>query len=506
MGAIRAFGMFEFDTAASTLRRAGTPVRLGQRAATILDALTAAGGRVVSKPELMDKVWPGLFVEEANLSVQVSHLRRTLGTRADGAEWIVTVPGLGYRFAVEDGVSTPRDHRPDLVILPFDQLDGDTEGHVISEGLVAELIAALSRFHAFTTISRSIAFTYRSRTVPSREVAAELGVAYVLEGTVRRHGERLRVTAQLVDGTTGRQIWAERYERTLGDVFEVQDAIVEAVAIRVGTSLQAHEVALSRRNRPASAASYDIYLQALADLTDESEQANRRAFWRLEQALVSDPDNATILAQAAWALEHRHTMGWPPIGDDDVDLCLRLARRGLQHAAGDAVVMAQCGMALLQAGRDYAGGLAVLRAACAANPMSLFVNAAAGVAEIHCGDLEQAEARLQRIVTLSWLDPDIRFALCGLAMIHIIRAEYELALARAGHALAVNPQFDATYWMLVAANAHLGRLDESRRQLAKLRRLAPSVTLSSIRRGQPAMIPGRIDPVLAGLRLAGLGD
>jgi tetratricopeptide (TPR) repeat protein len=168
--------------------------------------------------------------------------------------------------------------------------------------------------------------------------------------------------------------------------------------------------------------------------------------------------------------------------------------------------MAQCGMALLQAGRDYHAGMAVIRAAAAANPNSLFATVAAGVAEIHCGELNEAENQLSRAIAMSPLDPDTRFALCGLAMIHIIRGDYELALARAGHALAINQHFDATYWMLVAANAHLGRQAEAQRYLASLKQLVPDISLNRIRDGQPAMIPGRIEPILEGLRLAGLEE
>jgi TolB-like protein/Flp pilus assembly protein TadD len=504
MGAVLTFGSFEFDPVGPTLHRAGAPLKVGQRALALLTALIEAGGKVVAKPELMDRAWPGLFVEEANLSVQISQLRRLLGPRPDGGDWIVTVPGLGYRFTQDRLPSAVRGDRPGLVVLPFDHVEGDAGVGYFADGVVTDLIAALTRFRSFCVLSRSIAFTYRHRVVDSRQVARELGVRYVLEGALRRNGNKLRVTTQLVDGISGDQIWAERFEGSLDDVFAVQDAIVESVAVRVEPSVQATELARSRRERPASVVGYDIYLRALADLTDESEPANRCAFALLREALLSDPDNAAILAQAAWALEHRHTMGWPALGEDDVELCLRLARRALQHAQGDAVVMAQCGMALLQAGRDYESGVAVIRAAAAANPNALFVSAAAGVAAIHCGDLDEAESLLLRVTALSPLDPDTRFALCGLAMIHIIRGKYELALARAGHALAVNQHYDATYWMLVAANAHLGRMAEAKRHLASLRQLAPNISLSSIRAGQPAMIHGRIEPILDGLRLAGL--
>jgi len=506
MDSIVTFGPFEFDPTGPTLRQSGNLLKVGRRALALLTALLEARGKVVSKPDLMDRAWPGLFVEEANLSVQISHLRRVLGTAPGGEDWIVTVPGLGYCFAAARWASMPSGASPGLAVLPFDHAAGDEGVDYFADGVVTDLTAALTRFRGFTVVSRNVAFTYRGKPTDSRQVARELGIRYLLEGSLRRSGDRLRVTAQLVDGLTGSQIWAERFDGLLDDVFAVQDRIVECVAVRVEPALLANELALSRRERPGSVAVYDIYLRALAELTDESEPANRRAFMLLQQALETEPDNAAILAQAAWALEHRHSMGWPALGEAESDTCLRLARRALQHARGDAVVMAQCGMALLQAGRDYQGGLAVIRAAARANPNALFVNAAAGVAEMHCGDLEQAEFSFLRVLDLSPLDPDTRFALCGLAMIDIIRGDYERALARAGHALAVNQFFDATYWMLVAANAHLGRLAEARRHLDRLRRLAPHVSLSAIRNGQPAMLPDRIEPVLAGLRLAGLKE
>lgn len=498
------FGEFELDPTSQTLSRSGQALKVGQRAMALLGALVEAGGATVSKHALMDRAWPGLFVEEANLTVQISSLRRLLGPAPGGGDWIATVPGLGYRFATPRMQAPVRDGRPALVVLPFYHAEGDVDGGYFADGVVTDLIAALTSFKGLLVVSRSVAFAYGSRGVDSRDVARELGVQYVLEGSFRRDGPRLRVTTQLVDGASGAQIWAERFEGVLDDVFAMQDRIVESVAVRVQPSVQLHELEKLRRHRPASIAIYDIFLRAQADLMDESETANRRAFGLLQTAILAEPDNAAILMQACWALEHRHTMGWPALGENDVDLCLRYARRALQHANGDANIMAQCGMALLQAGRDYRGGMAVIRAATTTNPNSVFALAAFGVASIHCGELDEAESVLRRVVNLAPLDPDVRFALCGLSMIEIIRGDHEKALALAGHALAVNQHFDATYWMLIAANAHLGRLGEAQRYRDALLTLAPATTVSSIRAGQPAMIPGRIEPILEGLRLAGL--
>ena len=498
------FGDFELDLAGLTLRQAGQVVRVGQRAIHLLAALAEANGETVSKPRLMDRAWPGLFVEEANLSVQVSQLRRLLGRRDDGRDWIVTVPGLGYRFALDRPTAAESAGWPGLVVMPFTHGEGDADMGYFAEGMVSDLIAALTSFQSLSVISRNIAFTYRDRDMDSRDVARDLGVRYLLEGSLRRDGQRLRLVTQLVDGVSGTQIWAERFDGQLDDVFAVQDRIVEAVAARVAPSVGASELARSRLERPTSVAAYDIFLRAKADLDNESEPANRRAFARLQQALESEPDNAAILCHAAWALEHRHTMGWEPLGADDVEQCLTLTRRCLQHARGNARLAAQCAMCLMQVGRDYPAAIAVAREAARANPNDPFVTAVAGVMAIHCGTLEEAETHLRRVLAMAPLDPDTRFALCGLAMIDVIRGEYERALAHAGHALAVNPHFDASHWMLIAANAHLGRQAEARRRLAELMHLSPGVTLGGIRAGQPAMIPGRIEPILDGLRLAGM--
>lgn len=506
MNGVVHFGEFEFDPASMTLRRAGLVVKAGQRALSLLAALVEAGDETVSKPELMDRAWPGLFVEEANLSVQMSHLRRLLGRREDGSDWIVTVPGLGYRFAADHPHPEPGAGRPGLVVLPFAHSQGDPDIGYFAEGMVSDLIAALTSFQSLAIVSRNIAFTYRNREVDSRLVARELGVPYVLEGSLRRDENRLRVNVQLVDGKSGTQLWADRFDGQLDDVFAVQDRIVEAIAARVAPSIGASELGRSRRERPSSVATYDIFLRAKADLDDESEPANRRAFALLQQALQTEPDNAAILCHAAWALEHRHAMGWPALGADDVELCLRLTYRCLQNARNDARLSAQCAMNLMQVGRDYAAALAVARAAAMTNPNDPLATAVAGIVTIHCGTLEEAETHLRRALRMAPLDPDTRFALCGLSMVALIRGEYELALAHAGHALAVNRFFDATHWMLIAANAHLGRMAEAERRLADLLQLSPNVTLGSIRAGQPAMIQGRIDPVLDGLRLAGMPE
>ena len=293
--------------------------------------------------------------------------------------------------------------------MPFENLSGDPEQDYFADGIVEDIVTALSRFTSFAVIARNSSFVYKGRSVDVRQVANELGVRYVLEGSVRRAGSRLRITAQLVDGVTGAHLWARNFDGALEDVFDFQDKITESVATLVEPRIQAAEIERSRRERPGSMATYDIYLRALAKISSESAKDNADAYALLTEALALEPDNAVFLAHAAWALEHRISMGWPSIGPDDRQKCADLARRGLEHAAGDAMLMAHCGMALLLGAKDYDWGMAVVQAAVEANPNNLLIVVRAGIANIFCGSIDDALTYLHRANRLSPGDPGRSF-------------------------------------------------------------------------------------------------
>ena len=328
----------------------------------------------------------------------------------------------------------------------------------------------------------------------------------MLEGSVRRVGNRLRITAQLVDGVTGAHLWARNFDGALEDVFDFQDRITESVATLVEPRIQAAEIERSRRERPGSVATYDIYLQALTRISSESAKDNAEAYELLTEALAHEPDNGVFLAHAAWALEHRISMGWPSIGPDDRRTCGDLARRGLEHAGGDAMLMAHCGMSLLLGAKDYDLGMAVVQAAVEANPNNLLIVVRAGIAHLFFGSIEDALTYLHRANRLSPGDLGAHFSLIGIAVVQMIRGDYNEALVWAARSLASNPNFDPTYWVLIAANAHLGRMDEAHRLLENLRRIVPGVSLASIRAAQAGRDPSRHTAILEGLRLAGLEE
>ncbi len=511
-----AFGPFLLAPHNGMLFRDGELVAIGQRGALLLGALLKNPGAVITKAELMDAAWPGTAVEESNLSVQIASLRKHLGSSPDGGEWIATVPRVGYRFVgdIVEGQGPFDAHRavsheaviPSLAVLPFHNLSSDPEQDYFADGVVEDIITALSRFKSFAVIARNSSFVYKGRNVDVRQVAEDLGVRYVLEGSVRRAGDRLRINAQLVDGLDGAHLWAQNFDGGLDDVFDFQDRITESVVTLVEPYVQIAEIERSRRERPKSIAAYDMYLQALPKLYSETEKQYREAYALLLKALVIEPDSAVILAHAAWVLGHRHTMGWAQIGPDDKQRCTEMSRRGLDHAGGDAMAMAQCAMMLIHTAKDYDWGMAVIQSAVEANPNSLAVVFRAGIAHLHCGSIEDALGYFYRASRLSPRDPSAHYSLTGIAHAQMVLGNYAEALGWARRSLAVNSNFAPTYWMLIAAAAHLGRMEEAHRHLAQFRTITPDVTIARIRAGQPAKDPSRLAAILEGLRLAGLEE
>jgi len=397
-----------------------------------------------------------------------------------------------------------RDAIPSLAVLPFQNMSGDPEQDYFADGVVEDLITALSRFRSFAVIARNSSFVYKGRSVDVRQIARELAVRYVLEGSVRRAGNRLRIAAQLVEGSTGKHLWANKFDADVADIFDVQDQVTESVVAIVQPQIQRAELDRTRSKRPESLDAYDLYLRALPKMNTESGEENAEGLALLEQAIELEPDYATALALAAAGYQHRVAMGLPPATADDRERSLMLERRAMASAPDDPTVLAQCGMVRHTTGRDYDQGLLMLLRAMEANPNDATFVWGAGIAHLKGGSLDEAKALFERAVRLS--PGDAFIGLTGIAHVQMALGNYEDALDFAQRSLARNPRFPATYWMLIAGNAHLGRLDEAKRVLAMLQKLVPGITLARIKQGQHAKDPQRIDVLIEGMRLAGMPE
>ena len=391
---------------------------------------------------------------------------------------------------------------PLLAVLPFQNMSGDAEQEYFADGVVEDLITALSRFKSFAVIARNSSFVYKGRAVDVRQFAREVGVRYVVEGSVRRSGNRLRIAAQLLDGTNGAHLWAHNFDGAVEDVFDVQDRITEGVVAVVEPKVQRAEIDRSRRERPESLDAYDLYLRALQKINTSRPDDNAAGLELLDRAIAQEPGYAVALALAANGLQHRLTMGWPAMTDDDEGKCLRLAREALAIGGDDPLVLARCGLVLLLVGHEYDRGLQILKRALAANPNDVLVLSHTGVANVLSGSLDEAVALLHRAIDLS--PGDAWSGMTGLAEAHLCLGQYEDALEWAGRSLAENPNFNVTYWILIAAKAHLGRMDEARQELATLQAMAPGVSIARL--GLHAKDQRSNDVITEGLRLAGMPE
>jgi TolB-like protein len=339
-GEIR-FGRFRVDFARRELRRGETPVRLGSRALDILCVLAAAEGVVVTKDELMARVWAGVVVEENTLHVHISALRKALAEDEDGESWIVTVPGRGYRLlrspepsAIDTsapGRSLPVPDQPSVAVLPFLNLSGDPEQEYFADGMVEEITTALSRIRRLFVTARNSSFAYKGQNIDVKQVGRELGVRYLLEGSVQRSGNLLRITAQLIDAGTGAHSWADRFEGSLQYLFELQDRVASSVTGVIEPTLQAAEIRRSDTRPTADLTTYELYLRALAHHRSYEKDRLVEALDLLGRALERDPDYGPALALAAYCHAQLDLNGWTDDRDANrlmgLDLALSAAGR-----------------------------------------------------------------------------------------------------------------------------------------------------------------------------------
>jgi TolB-like protein len=275
-------------------------VSLGGRALDVLAALTAAAGETVSKNALLDRVWPGLTVEENNLQVQISALRRVLG---EG--WIVTVPGRGYRLVMPVEKADPAANldpvgKPSIAVLPFVNTGGSSDEDYFADGMTEEIINALSRMRSFFVIARNSSFTYKGRAVDVRQVGRELGVRYVVDGSVRCAAGHVRVNAQLIDSETGNHVWAERYDRAVENVFDVQDEITEALTVAINPAVADAELRRALRKPPENLGAWEAYQRGLWHARKATAADNERALEFFRRSSELDPTFASPHAMLAY--------------------------------------------------------------------------------------------------------------------------------------------------------------------------------------------------------------
>src|SRR3954463_9051695 len=288
------FGDFRLDLSRRKLTRNGVPVQLKNRTLDILCVLAAAKGETVSKDALMSRVWLNVPVTENNLQVHLSALRRALDGERKGESFLVTVPGRGYRLlgvgapGRSNGIAASRQapavpDKPSIAVLPFTNMSGDPEQEYFADGIAEDIITALSRMRWLFVIARNSSFAYKGRGVDVKEVGTALGVRYVLEGSVRKSANRVRITGQLIDASSGTHLWADRFDGSLDDIFDLQDQVTASVVGAIAPKLEQAEIERAKRKPTQNLDAYDYYLRGLAAVHKWTKEANDEALANLSR-------------------------------------------------------------------------------------------------------------------------------------------------------------------------------------------------------------------------------
>jgi adenylate cyclase len=466
-------GPYRLDRRQRTLMRDGVAVPLGGRALDTLAALAAAGGETVAKDALLDAVWPGVIVEENNLQVQISTLRRTLG---EG--WIVTVPGRGYRLVVPppapDAASPlplPLPDRPSLAVLPFANLSGDPEQEYFTDGMVEDITTGLSRIGGLFVIARNSSFTYKGRAVDVKQVGRELGVRYLLEGSVRKAGGRVRITCQLIDAATAAHLWADRFDGTLDDIFDMQDRITASVVGAVEPSLRVAEAERAHAKPTENLDAYDLYLRALRPMFQASRESLFAAHALLERALVIDPGYSQAKAFLARGICAACSQGWRQ--DGDRERALQLAHEALADHRDDPLTLGLAGHALGFLSPDKDQALMVTRRAVELNPNSALLHSYVGWVHVYRCEPQPAIDCQLRAIRLSPRDPEMGYFLSVIAFAHLMLGDHARAESFAARSLAEMPRWATAQRVRIAALIGLGREEEARTAGRDFMRMAP---------------------------------
>ena len=478
---IHALGPFRLDTRGDLLLLGDEPVALGRRAVALLRVLVEQRGALVLKDALIEAAWPGQSVEESNLTVQIAALRRALGAVPGGDRWIETRPRRGYRFvgpavtvkpadaiAVEaastadPGLTLPE--RPSLAVLPFQNMSGDPEQEYFADGMVEDITTELSRFRELFIIARTSTFAYKGKAVDVRQIARELGVRYVLEGSVRQSPNNVRVTAQLIDAISGAHLWAKRYDRAASDIFAMQDEITASVAAVIEPTLAHAERQRALRKPPDRLDAWEAYQRGLWHFYKYGAEDNRTAQVFFRQAIALDPNfapghygHSLALYWDSWLYSTRPFDDQERIEHAEARLAVSLDDKDATAHAVLATMMCVVG--------DWEDSVVEARAALALNPNSAFVMSTFGLVLGRAGYHEEAIGRLQQAMRASPHDPLTWQWLNGIGDFQLSSGEFEAALENYRQVILLRPQFFAPHLFSAAALAYLGRSREARNAL-----------------------------------------
>jgi TolB-like protein/DNA-binding winged helix-turn-helix (wHTH) protein/tetratricopeptide (TPR) repeat protein len=537
------FGNYVLDVDRRELSRGGDLIPMGPQVFDLLAYLVIGRERVVTKDDLLGAVWGGRIVSESTLTSHINAVRKAIGDNGEEQSLIRTVARKGFRFigeveevqhtpgkrteiriSGEAGEQLPRDNpvatperkvaaqpvsltlpdKPSIAVLPFQNMSGDSEQEYFADGVVEDIITALSRMRWLFVIARNSSFTYKGRAVEIKQVGRDLGVRYVLEGSVRKAANRVRITGQLIDASSGAHIWADRFDGTLEDIFDLQDRMATSVVGAIVPSLEQAEIERARCKPTESLGAYDYFLRGMANVHRWTRGATDEALHLFYRAIELDPNFASAYGMAAWCCIWRKLNGWTVDREQEMAEGARLAMRAVELGKDDAVALSRGGHALAWFVRDLDAAAGFLDRALVLNPNLAAAWNLSGWVRAYRGELELAIEHHARAVRLSPLDPTVYNMHVGTAFAHFLADRYDDASAWAQRALHEQPNYPAANRVLAASKALAGHLAEAQRAMAILRQLDPALRISNLSEVIPVRRPEHLAKFAEGLRQAGL--
>jgi TolB-like protein len=487
------FENYELDCDRRELRRGTGLIQLEPKVFDLLAHIIQNRERVVSRDDLIAAVWDGRIVSESALATCINAARSAIGDNGEEQRLIKTLPRKGIRFVgsvrerekrgdlspTELALAAPSrvldlPDRPSIAVLPFNNISSDPEQEYFVDGMVEDIISGLSRIKWLFVIARNSSFVYKGRPVDVKQVGRELGVRYVLEGSVRKAGNRVRITAQLIEAETGAHLWAERYDRLLGDVFELQDELTVSVIGAIEPSLRRAETDRVKRKRPDSLDAYDLVLRALPFTYGHIAEDADRAIPLLERALELEPDYAGAHAPLAWCYHFRFRLR---LNEEDRTAALRHAHAAIAHGGDDPTALGIAGFVVSLDEHDHATALNVFDQALSLSNSNIFALCCSALILSLLGRTDLAIVRARQAIRLSPFDSLNYLSYNALAVSCFCTGRFEEAHDAARRSVQLNPRFYICHLFLTASLAGLGRDDEAKAEAQRVLALDPSFTI-----------------------------
>lgn len=493
------FEHYTFDTERRELRRGPDVVPTTPLVFDLLHYLISNRERVVSKADLINAIWKGRAVSDAALTTRLNATRIAIGDTGEEQRLIRTLPRKGFRFdgyvtekegsaSADAGDGTEENPRaapklpdgPSIAVLPFANLSSDPEQDYFADGIVEDITMAFSRCPWLLVIARNSSFTYKGRTVDVKLVGRDLGVRYVLEGSVRKTGSRIRIAGQLINAENGAHLWAGHFDGTLEDTFDLQDRVTASVVGAIAPKLEREEFKRAKRKPPESLSAYDHYLRGMARVRPTTVEAHNEALRHFLKAIELEPGLACAYGMAAWCYVLRRMRGWMTDHALDTAEATRLARRATRLGDDDPIALCMGGYALAVITREFDAAEAFIDRGLAINPNLAQGWRFSAWLRVWTGEPDLVLEHVARAVRLSPLDPQ-GFANYGaVAYAHFLEGRYDMAAAAAEKALRDNSAFMVEICVSAASNALAGRPEPARTALLRALECNPSLCASNL--------------------------